>query len=296
MPISEAIASALIGAAGPAAGGLFGAGSAALSNRRQYKWSRKFFDYQNAYNQMMYSPAMNMQRYRAAGINPHEVAGGGNSGTSISGNMSVPDYQNPIDPIANSVPAAIEQAMSMYFQKKQLENNQSLVDSQVEKNRAEANKTNYQVANILPYTAQFEKNRQNIPLYQMQAYGLQAQKLMQDISLFGMQRQKYQLALDMMEIERKYMEEYHKYRNESVKWDSRYKRAQAGISGLDFKNYQNTGLRPQDPYYMRIVGNTVEHAKDKGLWQTIKDWWNGTGEGSADSVGYENWYRNHYGY
>lgn len=278
MALTEGMLTALIGAAGTIAGAGISAGSAAASNRRAYKWSKKYFDYQNEYNMANYSPAMNMERLRQAGINPHELAGSPGSGMSAQGSMSVHEYQNPLDPVGKALPAAIDTAINMYIQRQQLQNSTNLVKSQIERNEAEANKTNYQIANILPHESVFAKNKSVLPLYQAQAYGLQAQKLMQDLSLFSMTKQKYQLALDLMEIEKKYADEYHKYRNDSVKWDSKIKQSESGIRALDLKNYTQFGLRPQDPYYYRAGANVLEQVKEKGfkgLWEDIKDWFSG---------------------
>lgn len=270
------VAAALIGGLSSVAASGASAAAAATANRRAFKWSKKYFNYQNEYNLTHYSPAANMQRLRDAGINPHEVAGSPGSGVSLQGSMSVPDYQNPVDPLAKSLPQAIEQAFDIYARKKAIDNQTELTKSQIQKNTADAAMKNYQTANILPHEAVFAKNRSSLPLYQAQAYGLQARKMMQDISLFSMQKQKFQLALDLMEIEKEYQEEYYKYRNQSVKYQAQNYKNQANISALDYKNYVSSGLRPQDPYYARIVGNTVDHVQKKGikgLWQNFKDWW-----------------------
>lgn len=271
------IIAAIVGGAASVAGAGAQAASASAANRRAYKWSKKFYDYQNQVNQTQYSPAMNMERLRQAGINPHEVSGSPGSGLSAQGNMSVPEYQNPVDPLAKTIPLAVQQAFNMYQQKKALENQSELVKSQVERNTAEAAKTNYQVANILPWTSQFEKNRRNIPLYQMAAYGLKNQLMMQEISMFSMQKQKFQLALDLLQLQKQYQEDYYRYRNESVKWQSKDWLNKAGISALDLKNYQNFGIRPNDPFYARFATNAVDKASEPGffgrLWNGFKNWW-----------------------
>jgi len=268
------VAAALIGGAASLGAGAISGASAAMANRRAFKWSKKYFDYQNQYNLLNYSPAANMQRLRDAGINPHEVSGSPGSGTSMQGSMSVPDYQNPVDPLANSLPAAMQQAFEIYKQKKMLDNNTDLVKSQIQKNTAEAAKTNYQVANIMPFQSEYEKNRQKIPLYQIGAYKLQNQKLMNEISMFSMQKEKYQLGLDLLKLEKQYQEEYYKYRNMSVKYQAFGHKYDSGMKKLDLHNYQSFGIRPQDPYYMRIGTNIVDTVKSKGLkgaWNDFKD-------------------------
>lgn len=269
---ASVIGSIISGAASLASAGI-SAGSAATANRRSYKWSKKYFDYQNEYNLENYSPAAVMQRFRDAGINPHEITGNIGSSSAV-GSMSVPEYQNPVDPLAKALPAAINMAMDIYQRKKSIENQSELVQSQVKKNQADAARTNYQVANILPYQSVYEKNRQAIPLYQIEAYGWQNRKTMMDIANLGLQQQKYQLAIDLMKIEKEYREDYLKFRNDSVKWDSLNKQHQAGISGLDLHNYQTYGLRPQDPYYTRVAANltdVIENEGLSGLWTKFKN-------------------------
>lgn len=96
MPIAEGVLTALIGAAGAAGAAGLNAASTAIANRKSYKWSKEFFDYQNQYNLKNYSPAANMERLRAAGINPHEVSGTPGSGMSISGGIDTLNISLPL--------------------------------------------------------------------------------------------------------------------------------------------------------------------------------------------------------
>lgn len=82
-----------VGTATAAAAGntLLGAASSALSNYQSYKYSKKLMDYQNEINvanwnmQNEYnSPAAQMQRYQAAGLNPNLIYGQGNNGNATS--------------------------------------------------------------------------------------------------------------------------------------------------------------------------------------------------------------------
>lgn len=270
MPIAEGVLTALIGAAGAAGAAGLNAASTAIANRKSYKWSKEFFDYQNQYNLKNYSPAANMERLRAAGINPHEVSGTPGSGMSISGGIDTPKYQSPLAGAPEAMNNALQLALNAYQVKKNTQNQTDLVQSQIAKNNADAARTNYQVQNLMPVELEYQKNRTKIPLYQLGTMKLQQQKMLNEISLFSMQKQKYQLGLDLMEIEKEFAREYNRWRNESVKWQSKSHKAQAGISGLDLKNYQAFGLRPQDPYYMRIAGNVtdrVAHSNTRfGRW------------------------------
>lgn len=258
MAIEAPILAAIIGGAASLAGAGASAASTALSNRRQYKWSKEFFNYQNQYNQTHYSPAANMELLRQAGINPHEIAGTPGSGMSMQGSISTPQYQSPIAGLSDQMQAAIGTALNVYQTRKSLQNQTDLIQSQINKNVADAAKTNFQTANILPLERDYQFNRVKMPLYQIGSMKLQQQKMLNEISMFSMQKQKFQLALDLMDLERQYAGEYYRYRNQSVKNDALIKQSEYGIRSLDLKNYQAFGIRPQDPYYARIGANITD--------------------------------------
>ena len=274
MPLEAAVLSAIIGGAASLASAGTSAASAALANRNQYKWTKEMFNYQNEYNQQHYNPAANMELLRQAGINPHEVAGTPGSGMSMQGSISTPQYQSPLAGSAQAMQQAVGMALQAYQTKKSLQNQTDLVQSQVAKNNAEAAKTNFQVDNLLPVELEYQKNRVKIPLYQIGMLKLQQQQALNEISLFSMQKQKYQLALDLMELEKQYAGEYYKWRNESVKYDSQIKKSESGIRGLDLQNYQDFGLRPQDPYYTRIGANIVHNLEGNDTWlgRKLRKW------------------------
>lgn len=260
MPLPEAALAAIIGGSASLAGAGIGAAGTAIGNKQSFKYSKKLFDYQNWYNQTYYSPAMQMARLQQAGLNPHLVNG---DLSSSVGSMSG-QYQNPID--GSALPNALLTAYNMYQQQKQLENQTSSVDADVALKQANASKAaadtariNYYNSMIQPWEALSAKHKSSVLNYNVGLAKLKSQKLLNDISLFSMQKQKYQLGLDLLEIERKYADEYQKSRNASVRADARIKSAEAGIRGLDLHNYQTYGLRPQDPYYYRLGANAMEN-------------------------------------
>lgn len=275
-----ALTEAGIAAIGSVAAALAGAGASmggtAIANRNAYKWSKEFFDYQQQYNLEYYNPAANMERLRQAGINPHEVAGTPGSGMSMQGSINVPQYQSPLAGTAEIMQRAVGQAMGIYAQKKAIDNQTDLIQSQIAKNTADAAKTNYQVQNLLPVELDYQRNRSRLPLYQIGALKLQQQKMLNELSLFSMQKQKYQLALDLMQLEKQYQGQYYQWRNKSVMYDAKIKDAEAGIRGLDLRNYQDFGIRPQDPYYTRIAANVLEGLMhgDTSLGKFLKKWIN----------------------
>lgn len=260
MAISEGVLTAIIGGAASAAGAGINAAGTAIANKKSYEYSKKFFDYQNWYNQTYYSPAFQMARLQQAGLNPHLVSGDLNSSVgSMTG-----QYQNPID--GNALPNALLTAFNMYQQRKALDNQTSSTDADVALKQANAAKAaadtariNYYNSMIQPWEAVTAKHRSSVMNYNVGLAKLRSQKLLNDISLFSMEKQKYQLGLDLLEIERKYADEYQKARTKSVQADSRIKSAEAGIRGLDLHNYQTYGLRPQDPYYYRLGANALEN-------------------------------------
>lgn len=265
------IVAAIIGGSASLLGSGINAGSTAMSNRRSYKWSRKYFDYQNQQNLALYSPAQQMQRMTEAGLNPHLVTGAQNGAV---GSMPTGVYQNPVD--GNALPNALLTAWQLYQQKQQQDNQNTQTQSDVQLKRAsadkaeaEAAKTKYYNSMIQPWEAVSAKNKSDILKYNVGKAKLENQKLLNDISLFSLQKQKYQTALDLLEIERQYASEYHRWRNDSVKADSLIKRSEAGIRDLDLHNYQTYGLRPQDPYYYRLGTNIMENVTDNtkvGKW------------------------------
>lgn len=201
-----------------------------------------------------------MMRLQAAGLNPHLVSGDLNSSVgSMSG-----QYQNPVD--GSALPNALLTAFNMYQQRKALDNQTSNTDADVALKQANAAKAaadtariNYYNSQIQPWEAVTAKHKSSLMNWNVGIAKLQSQKLLNDISLFSMQKQKYQLGLDLLEIEKKYADEYNRVRNASVSADAAIKRSEAGIRGLDLHNYQTYGLRPQDPYYYRIATNAMEN-------------------------------------
>ena len=278
----EIIAS-IIGAAGSVAGAGASAASAAMANRRAYKWSKKYYQFQNEYNLENYSPALQMQRLRDAGINPHEANG---TLSSPSGSMSVPEYQNPIDP--NAIPNAVSTAYNMYLQKKSIDNATSntvasvdAAKAQADRNRAETAKTQYYTSMIQPWEAVGAKHKSTLAFYQAKNANLTSSKLLNEISLLGLTKQKYQLGLDLLNIEKQYADQWWQSRISSVKADAANKWQQNKMGAIDLKNYQDLGIRPNDPYYLRIGKNIIDDAignpssSSGGLKGWLKRMWTG---------------------
>lgn len=272
------IAAALISAGGSAAAAGINAGSGALRNRLSYKWTKRMYDYQNSINLRDYSPAAVMQRYRDAGLNPNLVAGTSVGSNSSQGSMSA-DYQSPIDRLGGDLSSGVQAAISTYMAKKNLDNataaNQALIElqkAQRDKTMNDSNRIAYYNSSIQPWEAETSKYKSQIAHGQVGVVAQQEKKLMQEIGLLGMQKQKYQLGIDMMELEKQYADLYYRSRARSVANDATLKGHQAGIAGLDLKNYQLYGIRPQDPFYARLGANLVNAATgqdDGSIWSYL---------------------------
>lgn len=147
------IATALIAGGASVLGSGISAGANVAGSHKQYKYSarlmekqfkynKQMYDYQNAYN----SPAAQMARLKAAGLNPNLIYGSGSA--NASGNAtSAPTVGLPSAPSMphfNFGSLGIQDAINTYYQTK-------LVQSQVRKNDADTLNVKQQ--------AETEKNR-----------------------------------------------------------------------------------------------------------------------------------------
>lgn len=88
-----AIAPAIIGAATSIGSNLLGNQSRKKEAKRAFNYSKRMFDYQNAYN----TPAKQMQRLREAGLNPALMYGQGTTGNAQGyPQMQPQQMQNPL--------------------------------------------------------------------------------------------------------------------------------------------------------------------------------------------------------
>lgn len=146
MPITPPVAGALIGAGSSLLGSVFGSSSSRANYHRNKKLARYQHDLnmegwreQNAYN----TPAMQMQRYREAGLNPHMVAGSGTSGNA----ESTPQYQAPSGNIENHFPKDLFQnALGTYFDIKTKDSQNKILQEQIRSARAQADVDEIQAA------------------------------------------------------------------------------------------------------------------------------------------------------
>lgn len=123
MPISAALAT-LLGTLGAAAiSGGVAAVSRKKSEQRQNQYNvdaenrqQKYIDKQNEYN----SPAEQMARYRAAGLNPYMVDDPGNQGEINSAiTNTAPDYSDIVQDTSKQVVSGVDSFRNAYMQEKQ---------------------------------------------------------------------------------------------------------------------------------------------------------------------------------
>ena len=161
-PLRSNIAPAVLGAiisgvAGLAAGGI-SAGVSASNNRKQRNEQRYLqqksidenilqWNRENNYN----TPSAQMQRFKDAGLNPNLIYGQSNTASSMTPASDVPEAKMP----HNSVAEGIQSMMQMH----EIQNQDKLVDSQVEFNKAKAAEA----------TGQVDKLKQEVSNLQIQA-------------------------------------------------------------------------------------------------------------------------------
>lgn len=80
--------------------------------QQQQDLNKEMWDYQNAYN----TPAAQMERLKAAGLNPHLIYGGGSANTGVAGNLDAPEV-----PVKQPVGADIGDPMLRYLQARQMD-------------------------------------------------------------------------------------------------------------------------------------------------------------------------------
>lgn len=134
MPINPFVGAALIGGGANLLSGFFGASSQSSTNMKMAKFQEaaqnRLIDKMNAYN----TPAMQMARYKEAGLNPHLIYGQGSPGNQTSPG-SAPEFRPPDIQGAYSNAGAIVGGMAQ--QVAQLR----LIDSQTEATNARTRQT-----------------------------------------------------------------------------------------------------------------------------------------------------------
>lgn len=145
MPLTLPTAT-LVGAGIGAAAGAAQLGVGAASNKRAYKWSKKYFEEvtlpqwrrENEWNLQVSDPSFIMNRYRKAGVNPHLAAAqGAPTYQSASASTGTPRDQFDMSGFA-AIGEAGQRGIMAYMQAKQMEKNLDLTDEQIRKAAADA--------------------------------------------------------------------------------------------------------------------------------------------------------------
>jgi len=122
---------AIAGAAVTAAGNY---AITAASNKRQFKYqqaamdkqlaqNKELWDYQNAYN----TPAQQMERLKAAGLNPRLVYGSGSSG----GNVPSGDIESPQQPVREATKGEVPDVMLRRFQQRAMDSQYAATNQKI---------------------------------------------------------------------------------------------------------------------------------------------------------------------
>lgn len=259
------IEGALIGAGAS----LLGSGIDAIAQIGQNKKAREhqeyMYDKNNAYN----TPAMQMQRFKAAGLNPHLIYGQGNSG-----NSTVPPLTTQEAPKSHFAEIT-QNYVANRTQQAQVDNMaKALQVMEADKTLKEA-----QTVNTLTQSAQTEQQReQSAVLFdtvQSQAkanLGVTTQNLETGL----IQQQKLKAEIDNVlqntsisktnqsSILQTIVESKARVRN--LAKDGRLKDAETELKRLEL-NLRKLGVNPNDPAWMRIV---TQNVADPSLWEKLK--------------------------
>lgn len=229
MAISEAVAgiiSAGIGAAGAA-------GSAAIgstANRRAYKWSKKYYDWQNQYNLQNYSPQKQMERLTAAGLNPHLVTG---DSINPSGQMATPTGEMPgID-----LTSVAQQILNYSIAKQQSDNQTNATNADVDLKQSQKIAQDYQNEFLLPQ--QFQKTAKSIT------------QMDQEIQLFDTRKKLLESQYEYQQLANKIKKDESQFSWKKYKYTADKIEADAGFRQLEYDDYLNYNVRPNDPFWWR---------------------------------------------
>lgn len=154
--MSALLTAGLLSGAGSVLGGLFGMGSQSSANtanmelaKYQFEKNKEMWDLQNVYN----SPVKQMERLKAAGLNPNLVYGNGAVGNTTSG---APQMERPnIEPLSNGgfVSDAVQRSLFTGAQIDNLRQQTELSKSQQKVQEANITRIGQEVAESIQRTA-----------------------------------------------------------------------------------------------------------------------------------------------
>jgi hypothetical protein len=199
MPLAPVVAGALLSGGAGLLGGFAGNASTARQNRLNREFARETYDkqrrdaladraFENEYN----SPAAQMARLKAAGLNPNLVYGNGATTNGVSTNTSqTPSYRGEAADWSNAA-ASVGQAANSYFQWQNMQAEQDRIKALTRLAEQDSLVRTEQIlssiANRTRIGVQTEQDKQNLKIAQqlegttLEAARLNVEKLNADIN------------------------------------------------------------------------------------------------------------------
>lgn len=260
-------------------GSIWNASSQAKSNKRQLQWNEQMYDrqrrdaltdqaFQNDYN----SPAAQMERLKAGGLNPNLVYGNGATTLSSTARSSAVESYKPIAPQIDIGGASRDffAAYDVQLKKAQTDN----IAAAIEVSKQDAILRAAQVAQTVQQTAatktQTEQGKFNLQLAEkleqnsLEKSAVELDKLKADTQ-FTLDQNERQAALTKSTIG-KAAEEVLNLRAQRAQTEEQRVQIQQQIKNLKAEetlkqldiNLKRMGIQPSDPAWMRIIQQLVD--------------------------------------
>ena len=265
-----------------AASQVVGSGIDAIAQIGQNKKGREHQEYMYNLNNAYNTPAMQMQRYKEAGLNPHLIYGQGNSGNGTVNPLTTQEApkSNFADITQNYIANRTQQAQ-VDNMKKALE----VQDADIALKNAQSvnalsgsamtDQQREQAATLFDTVTSQAKANLGVTTQQLETGEIQQHKLRTEIQnvltqTSLSQAQKQNVMQSIIES---------KARVHNLRIDGENKAADTELKKLEL-NLRRQGINPSDPAWMRII---TQQASDSNLWEQgkkmLKDWW-GTSDNS----------------
>jgi hypothetical protein len=253
-------------------------------NERMYGMQRKHalqdWQMQNAYN----SPEQQMARLKAAGLNPHLIYGGGPGNVSQPVRSTDTKSWNPSAPqfdLGAAAKSALFTGVDLELKNIQRDRIQELTQvarqqalnqaSQTAKNVQETAKSKFQLQqaeSLQSYVAEAAKLGVKQQEANLQSTLTNTQRTTQQIVTEAlMQQPNLNLALAEIDQRRANIAKTEEERY-NIRQDTRNKERTGILQQLEI-DLREKGINPNDPAYMRVLGQAIDKP-----FEELKNWWN----------------------
>jgi hypothetical protein len=253
-------------------------------NESMYGMQRKHalqdWQMQNAYN----SPEQQMARLKAAGLNPHLIYGGGPGNVSQPVRSTDTKSWNPSAPqfdLAAAAKSALFTGVDLELKNIQRDRIQELTQvarqqalnqaSQTAKNVQETAKSKFQLQqaeSLQGYVAEAAKLGVKQQEANIQSTLTNTQRITQQIVTESlMQQPNLKLALAEIDQRRANIARTEEERY-NIRQDTRNKERTGILQQIEI-DLREKGINPNDPVYMRVLGQAIDKP-----FEELKNWWN----------------------